>query len=120
MLANISFSRDGVVEQLTDLALARMNAMSETLSVHRLVQHEFLIHISRTESQEGFDSAVRLLLDVFPPRGKSRIIDKDWYMGGKYIAQVLALLRNFRSSQSEAEPLKSSEELINLILDAIW
>jgi len=97
-----------------------MNATNETLSVHRLVQCEFLLHMSRNESQEGFDSAVQLLLGVFPPRGQSRIIDKDWHKGEKYIAQVLALLENFRTSQSKTEPLQPSEALMNLILDATW
>jgi hypothetical protein len=116
----IHFSRDEIIEQLTELALVKINAANETLSIHRLVQRGFLLHMSSTENQEGFDSAVRLLLDVFPPRGESRIIDDDWHKGERYIAQVLALLENFRASQNKAEPLQPSEDLMNLILDATW
>lgn len=90
------------------------------LTVHRLVQREFLRYMAKSESQEDFDSAVRLLLGVFPPRGKSKIIDKDWDKGDRYITQVLALLDNFRKSQTEGEPLQPSEDLMNLILDSIW
>ncbi|KAH8807878.1 hypothetical protein F5884DRAFT_752454 [Xylogone sp. PMI_703] len=69
-----------------------------------------------TKRQEAFNSAVQLLLDVFSPRGQSRIIDKDWHKGDIYITQVLALLENFRASQKEAEPLIPTADLMNLAL----
>ncbi|PVH73049.1 hypothetical protein DL98DRAFT_576474 [Cadophora sp. DSE1049] len=112
--------RGDAIEQLEDLALIRQDIASATVSIHRLVQSEFLFHISAEDRQKAFGSSVSLLLEVFPPRGKSRLVPGDWEKGAKYIGQVLSLLDKYKKSLSEAEPLQSSTNLLELICDAAW
>jgi hypothetical protein len=105
-----------VLRRLIDLALISVDSITETVSLHRLVQAEFRFYMTEPDRQDNFDAAVVLLLGVFPSRGGSRVIDKDWPTAERYIPQVLALIRNYR----EEQPLRSSSNLCNLICDATW
>jgi hypothetical protein len=109
-----------VIEQLQDLALVRQDVGSGTVSIHRVVQSEFLFYLKTNERQKTFDATVLMLLKVFPDRGKSRVIDKDWATGEKYIGQVLTVLKTYECSLSEQEPLNSSKNFLDLTCNAAW
>ena len=117
---NKKYSRGEVFEHLADLALIRVNLANASLSIHRLVQFEFRSHRTRSQRQEDFDAAVLLLLAVFPPRGKGRVIDKNLEIGERYILQVLALIHNYYDSRKELEPLRPTRDFLNLVCDTTW
>jgi hypothetical protein len=81
---------------------------------------QFLFHIEKPDRQEAFNAAVKLLLERFPSRGESRLIDKDWPAAERYIQHALALIQSYRDAQMKQEPLRSSGDLCNLICDVAW
>lgn len=85
-----------------------------------MVQSEFLFHLEIDDRQNSFDASVVLMLEVFPHRGKSRVIEKDWARGRKYIGQVFSILESYSKALGETVPLLSSKNLLELICNAAW
>ncbi|KAL8896345.1 MAG: hypothetical protein Q9207_007750 [Kuettlingeria erythrocarpa] len=113
-------SRWDAIEQLTDHALVRHDTSSQRFSLHRLVQAECLFRISTVERQEGFDGAVKLLLDKFPSRGNLVIMDSLWEDGAKYLQQIAAVATNWKESQDKPAPLEPTVDFCNLMADCAW
>jgi len=113
-------SRWDAIEQLTDHTLVKHDIDSQKVSLHRLVQAEFKFRMSTADRQEGFDGAVKLLLDKFPHRGSLVIMDSLWEEGARYLEQIAAVARNWRDSQGKPEALKPSVDFCNLMADCAW
>jgi hypothetical protein len=105
---------------LANLALIRINPDTDSVSIHRLVQSEFLFQLKADDRQDAFDAVVLLLLDKFPSRGESLVDETNWEQAERYLPQVLVLLQKYRDSQKEQEVLKSSLNFLNLICDTLW
>jgi len=92
------------------------------LSLHRLVQAEFLYQLSEQNRQIGFDAATCLLQHVFPSRAKGHALDKHWPIAQTYIQHVLALMYRYHKSQTEREQerLQTTSSFCDLLADASW
>ena len=113
-------SRWDAIEQLTDHALVRHDTSSQQFSLHRLVQAECLFRISPADRQEGFDGAVRLLLDKFPSRGSLVIMDSLWEDGAKYLQHISSIAEKWNDSQEKPSPLNPTIGFCNLMADCAW
>ncbi|KAK0120265.1 hypothetical protein ONS95_011670 [Cadophora gregata] len=114
------YLRGEIFELLAELALIRILPDTNEISVHRLVQSEFLFHMAADNRQEAFDATILLLLDKFPDRGESLVDERHWKQAERYLSQVLAALGRYCDSQKEQEVLKPSLNLLNLICDTLW
>ncbi|KAL8804836.1 MAG: hypothetical protein Q9182_002330 [Xanthomendoza sp. 2 TL-2023] len=76
--------------------------------------------MNMADRQEGFDGAVKLLLDKFPSRGSLVIMDALWEDGAKYLQQIASVAENWRESQLNQAPLKPTVEFCNLMADCAW
>ena len=76
--------------------------------------------MTAADRQEGFDGAVKLLLDKFPSRGSLVIMDSLWEDGAQYLQQIASIAENWRDSQDKQEPLKPSIDFCNLMADCAW
>jgi tetratricopeptide (TPR) repeat protein len=119
-LANRVTSRWDAIEQLTDHALVKHDTDSQKVSLHRLVQAEYKFRMSTEDRQEGFDGAVKLVLDKFPPRGDLVIMDSLWEEGAKYLEHISALARDWKDSQGKPEALKPTVDFCNLMANCAW
>ncbi|KAL8812868.1 MAG: hypothetical protein Q9223_000518 [Gallowayella weberi] len=72
------------------------------------------------DRQEGFDGAVKLLLDKFPSRGSLVIMDALWEDGAQYLQQIASVAENWRDSQDKPAPLKPTVDFCNLMADCAW
>ena len=109
-----------MLETLADLALIRINPDSDKITIHRLVQSEYLFRLTADDRQDDFDATIRLLLDKFPDRGQSLVDERNWRQAERYLPQVLVALQKYGDTQKEQNPLKSSEDFLNLICDTLW
>lgn len=109
-----------MLETLADLALIRINPDSDKITIHRLVQSEYLFRLTADDRQDDFDATIRLLLDKFPDRGQSLVDERNWRQAERYLPQVLVALQKYSDTQKEQNPLKSSEDFLNLICDTLW
>jgi hypothetical protein len=114
------YSRGDVIEQLLDHAIVKMDASNKFLSLHRLVQAEYLYQASPTLRQEAFDAATTLLLEVFPHYNLGRIIDADRPRAELYIQHVLSLIFNFPKDRARPDALNPTLSFVNLVSDCSW
>ncbi|RFU32517.1 hypothetical protein B7463_g3827, partial [Scytalidium lignicola] len=105
-----------ILARLADLTLISIDKETQTVSLHRLVQIEFRLYNDENDHQRNFDAAVQLLLQVFPSRDRSRIIEDNWPIAEFYLPQVLALIENYRKEKT----IRSSKNLCELICNASW
>ncbi|CAH0056955.1 unnamed protein product [Clonostachys solani] len=107
---------DEAIESLTHHALVRKNIEKGTFRVHRLVQAEFRL---RTENkQEHFEAAIQLLLEKFPSQREKNFGNKFWILYEKYLPQVLALVKNYNSSQGKPDPLRPTKSFVILLTNS--
>ncbi|KAF2010589.1 hypothetical protein BU24DRAFT_472756 [Aaosphaeria arxii CBS 175.79] len=121
----LAFTRDknklgGLIEQLTDTALIRQSEDRSTLSLHRLVQAEFLNQINHEDQQRLFENSIYLLRQVFPHRGQARVNELEWPAGDIYWPHCLATISKYRDSREEMEPLRPTLEFCKLLDDCSW
>jgi hypothetical protein len=109
-----------VIEQLTETALVRQSEDGSKLSLHRLVQAEFLYHSLVAERQESFENTIHMLRRVFPHRGQARAVESDWPAGDIYWPHCLALIDRYRDSRGEPESLLPTIEFCTLLDDCSW
>ncbi|KAL8823250.1 MAG: hypothetical protein Q9191_006031 [Dirinaria sp. TL-2023a] len=119
------FCKEGVscgdaIEQLTCHALVKYHRISQQISLHRVVQGQCHSKATPVEYQEGFDVAVKLLLDKFPDRGSLVFMASSWEDGAKYIGHIVSVADNWRASQNHPIPLKPTVEFCHLVADCAW
>jgi hypothetical protein len=108
------------MEQLLDHALVRLDDATQFLSLHRLVQAEYLFQAALAERQEAFEAATTLLLEAFPHVGQGRIIDSDRSRGELYIQHVLSLIFNFSKETHQPNAIRPTRDFLELIGDCSW
>ncbi|OKL62715.1 hypothetical protein UA08_01361 [Talaromyces atroroseus] len=114
------YMRSEVFETLANLALIRINHDTDSITIHRLVQSEFLFQMTLDDRQDEFDATIRLLLDKFPSRGQSVVDERNWKQAERYLPQVLSAFERYCDTQKEQHPLRSSLNFLNLICDTLW
>lgn len=113
-------SRGDAIEQLLDHAIVRLDDSTQILSLHRLVQAEYLFQATLEKRQKAFEAATTLLLEVFPHCGQGRIIDSDQSRGELYIQHVLSLIFNFSKEKDQPNALRPTRDFLELIGDCSW
>lgn len=109
-----------MTEQLTDAALIRLGEDGLSLSLHRLVQAEFLYQITPVERQRFFEDTVHMLRQVFPRKGQAVAAESDWPSGDIYWPHCLALINRYQESRAEQVPLQPTMEFCRLLDDCSW
>lgn len=112
--------RDDVMETLLNHAIVRRDDSNRFLSVHRLIQAEYLFQTTMEERQEAFEAAIALLLEVFPHFGQGRVIDSNRHRAEPYIQHVLSLIFNYSMEKDQPNALKSTLKFLELIGDCAW
>ena len=90
------------------------------ISVHRLVQAEYLFRTDVPERQEYFEGVITLLLEAFPKRGQSRMIDKEWPKGDLHIQHLLSLATIYKRERHRSSPLTATTSFCDLMCNAAW
>ncbi|KAI0113745.1 P-loop containing nucleoside triphosphate hydrolase protein [Nemania sp. FL0031] len=94
---NLSFSV--VLENLTALALIKSDKQKRELSVHRVVQAQFINFMSASGNQQAFWNATKLLFNVFPRSGgRMGQLYVHWDRCRLYLQHVLALAGHYKES----------------------
>ncbi|KAL8948298.1 MAG: hypothetical protein Q9222_005505 [Ikaeria aurantiellina] len=73
-----------------------------------------------SDHQEGFDGAVKLLLEKFPDRGSLVVMDSLWEDGAQHLEQIASVAKNWQNSQDRPAPLKPTVDFCNLMADCAW
>lgn len=105
-----------VVEPLLTLALVKRDKTTKTFSTHRLVQTQYRYQLARSERQEAFDQAVKLMAEGFG-RVHSQLYDR-WGRCQIYMQQILALKNNFKAERKEADPIHPTLAFCWLLADS--
>ena len=108
------------METIYNLALAKNDPSTGIISLHRLVQVEFIYHIGNERRQQAFELTSSLLYNAFPqipPGGKmtSQLSDCELY-----VQHVMSLVRHYRDQNSELPKLKPTPSFCDLIIKYIW
>jgi tetratricopeptide (TPR) repeat protein len=106
------------VKPLLQQSMITKNKASQTISIHRLVSAITVSKISPGDRQTRFEEAVELLYRVYPQLSvKKASLNEDWRDCRLYIAQVTALEKCYRESDS---PLLPVAKFATLLANASW
>lgn len=108
-----------IVEELVGLALVSFNAVTDRISVHRLVQSEMRFYI-RENIQSAFDDASLLLFQEFPSQIHGRSF-RACFLQCELLIQHLYSLRDHLSSPAVlGNSLQPSVQLCRVMCDAAY
>ncbi|KAF4997491.1 hypothetical protein FGRMN_3855 [Fusarium graminum] len=103
------------LEPLHTLALVKRDKDTKTLTLHRLVQTQYIFFMKGTERQEAFNAAVRLMFHAFP-RGQGQLYDK-WERCQMNLEHILILKRHYKKERNDPIPIKPTMEFCWLLGD---
>ncbi|KAI1083670.1 TPR-like protein [Whalleya microplaca] len=105
------------ISRLLELALIKRERGTGSLSIHRLVQTQFLFFMDVSQRQAAFSHAATLLNIAFPNKSRSSHQMYDtWSVCRKYLQHVLSLIRAYSNEQGLASPLRPTREFCELLV----
>lgn len=128
MLTMNSFEND-VLGSLIEHNLVKRESDNLHLSVHRLVQFEFLSYISASKLQEAFDVAATLLCHAFPGQDTEDSLQSRWSLCTEYSPHVLSIMQLFQRSRAKTgqsrsgetiHPLRPSTHFLRVLIHCSW
>ncbi|KAK3358281.1 hypothetical protein B0T24DRAFT_600307 [Lasiosphaeria ovina] len=101
-----------VLGSLIEHHLVKRESDNLHLSVHRLVQFEFIGYLTPPKLQEAFGAAATLLYHAFPKQDLEDAMQSRWSLCTAYSPHVLSIMRVFQRSRASTGQ-KSSGQVIH-------
>lgn len=108
-----------VEEQLLRLALVKKAPGIDELSLHRLVQTEFLYKLNSTERQSAFDHGAELLHGSFPKQINGRMMHADWHHCQLYVQHVVCMATHYDNKSTDFA-YAPSDAFCQLLSNCAW
>lgn len=105
------------LKELLDASLIRQEG--RIISVHRVVQEAFF-YVNKTERQDAFTAAARLIYDAFPKQINGRPLHSAWERCERYIQDAIYLADRYVEFGKIKDPVKPPPELRWLLMNAAW
>lgn len=102
---------------LRDLSLAQIDESGTMISVHRLIQGEWLHYLTLEARARSWRSAVALLRAAFPRQEKGFALFNHWRLCEALIEHVTSLAARFAELDDESTQ-EPSDDFVNLVSDA--
>ncbi|KAE8312542.1 hypothetical protein BDV41DRAFT_299230 [Aspergillus transmontanensis] len=98
-------------------SLIRIDRKQRQVKIHRLVQENAMIHLSKDQAAKAFITAAKLLHRAFPSLRllKSHDIMTQRDICSKYCEHILAMLKCFDDLHVDIEPFRELTELIEIV-----
>lgn len=104
------------MEPLLTLALVKESPLTKVMSVHRLVQTQYLFFMTREHRQKCFSYAAYLIWKAFPRADTAEAqLYKQWKACEKFIQHVLALKNAFKTQTRLSKGFKATLDFVNLM-----
>ena len=111
-------SVEDAIDALANYAL--INREGDVISLHRLIQKEFLFSLKEVERQKVVEATVKLVNSAFPKQINARPLLDRWHECQKYMQHALTLAKFFHEHKNSRPPIQTLPELGELLKNCVW
>ena len=103
-----------VLGSLIEYHLVKRESDNLHLSVHRLVQFEFISQLTASKLQGAFNAVALLLYHAFPRQDIHDFMQSRWSLCTEYLPHVLSIVRFYKLSKAKTTQSRSRGKLHSL------
>lgn len=108
------------LELLISMSLVDRDPVTNTVSVHRVIQLEFRKSLGDEDRRQALKLASKLLLEAFPKQVNGLSLRREWPQCVTYIQHILSIINHYKACQVSPEYPGEFFDLAVCLSSAAW